>query len=73
MSMRRRRSPSAGIRAKKVPAPARLRMANAERHAELDPTGHTGCKRKARYAGTSRSRSAAQPSLTPDELTGETT
>ena len=40
MWLRRRRSPSAGTRAKKVPALARLRMANAERHAELDPTGH---------------------------------
>lgn len=29
-----------GTRAKKVPALTRLRMANAERHAEPDPTGH---------------------------------
>jgi hypothetical protein len=38
--LRRRRSPLAATRAKKVPALARLRMANAERHAELDPAGH---------------------------------
>ena len=29
-----------GTRAKKVPALARPRTAHAERHAELDPTGH---------------------------------
>ena len=40
MWLRRRRSPSAGTTAKKVPALARLRMANAGRHAELDPAGH---------------------------------
>ena len=72
MWLRRRRSPSAGTRAKKVPALARLRMANAERHAELARPA-TGYRRKARCAGTSRSCSAAQRRLTPDELTRETT
>lgn len=63
MWLRRRRSPSAGTRAKKVPALARLRMANAERHAELDPTGHwlqrAGTATAAAARATARASSTA--------------
>jgi hypothetical protein len=70
--LRRRGSPSAGTRAKKAPALAQLRMANAERHAELDPTGHWLQEEGAvcRYFEELLSSSAAPD---PDELTGETT
>ena len=63
MWLRRRRSPSAGTRAKKAPALARLRMANAERHAELDPTGHwlqrAGTATAAAARATARASSTA--------------
>ena len=72
MWLRRRGSPLAGTRAKKAPALALLRMANAERHAELDPTGHWLQEEGAvnLYFEELLSSSAA---LDPGELTGETT